>query len=148
MQGQDDRKIGEMRKRQARHVIEVYDVHRDGCVAHRPGGVILILQFGSAGVSYRPVTVRIPPFEPAGNPRLTVRIDRNVVSPEGEAAGEIRDEELGSTVVHWRHRYERRSDESDSHGTFLGCKKDSVRPAEPVSAAGNAVERAQSLKLR
>ncbi|PWT82160.1 MAG: TIGR00159 family protein [Blastocatellia bacterium] len=115
MQRQYDRQISEAGERETRHIVEVQDIYHQSGIVHGPGKVIDILQFGPNRISDRPFAACVPPFDCAGQSRIAVRVNRDLMTTCVEPAREIGNEELGSSVPRWRDGDEGRSDESDAH---------------------------------
>jgi len=80
VQRDDDRPIGEPCKRHCRDVIEVDDIRVSRGIMHRPGNVIEVLELRSNGILYRPVAVLVPPLDGAGQPRIAIGVDGDLMT--------------------------------------------------------------------
>ena len=89
---EQNRQMSESRERDADDVVEMQDVDILQRVPYGPCGVVEILQLGSDRILDRPVGVRIPPFDAAGQPRIAIRVHSHVVPACVEAACEVCDE--------------------------------------------------------
>lgn len=125
VQRQHDRQIRESCERHTGHVVEVNDIDGCGRIPHRPCAVVEILQLGSERIADRPLAMRIPPFDSARQPRVSIRVNRYVMTARVETTSKIRDKQLSSAIPRWRDSNKRGGDDPDAHDMEGTCKKDS-----------------------